>query len=86
MKVPPCLQKRFFFNRIPLCYDPDPSFKFLYYRELLTDFITDTPEKLMGLIHKTLDHPVVFEKEKFNKLIYKEREHPWTIIKRDIKI
>ena len=79
------LAEAVYFNRIPLCYDPDPSFKFLYYRAFFGECISKTPIELIERIQQTMHSKVSFEGQKLDQLIHKDEDHSWAMIKEDLK-
>jgi hypothetical protein len=72
-----------YFDRIALCYDPDPLFKFLYYRKF-PEIIYKDIDDLISKIKETKNKQFFYTDKNLELLTYKGDKHPWKIIKDDM--
>jgi len=77
------LAEAVYFDRIALCFDPDPSFKFLYYRKF-PEMIFKDVEGLIERIRETRYLPVHYNDPNLGKMTFKGDRHPWDLIKEDM--
>ncbi len=79
------LAESVYFDRIALCFDPDPSFKFLYYRKF-PEMVFKDVDGLIARIQETRYLPVHYNDPNLGSMTFKGDKHPWSIIKEDIII
>jgi hypothetical protein len=79
------LAEAVYFDRIALCFDPDPSFKFLYYRKF-PEMIFKDVDGLIARIQETRNLPVHYNDPNLGSMTFKGDRHPWCIIKEDMII
>jgi hypothetical protein len=79
------LAEAVYFDRIALCFDPDPSFKFLYYRKF-PEMIFKDVDGLIARIKETRYLPVHYNDPNLGSMTFKGDRHPWCIIKEDMII
>jgi hypothetical protein len=68
------LAEAVYFDRVALCYDPDPAFRFLYYRKF-PELIFRDAESIAERIRETLDKPVRYTDPNLQQLIFKGGPH-----------
>lgn len=77
------LAEAIYFDRVALCYDPDPAFRFLYYRKFREMIFKDV-EQMAARIRETRYQEVHYNDPYLQDMIYKCDEHPWDVIRRNM--
>ena len=79
------LAESVYFNKITLCFDPEPKkFKYLYYRKFPELIFTNIESIILRIKETQNINRNFYKDENLNQLICKTKTHPWDIIKDDM--